>query len=174
MDVDYRAAEAVGAGVLFADWSLGSVDAAIVRRIGDVQPYRPGRFFERELPCLLAVLDDIEARLEAIVIDGYAVLGDGEPGLGAHLSDALDGRVPVIGVAKTRFRDTPPETEVMRGASRRPLYVTSIGMDAGDARRAVRLMHGSHRIPTMLAAVDRLARSGWGRLVGANGPQTAE
>ena len=58
VDVDYRPdGSAVASGILFADWRSGTVEATFIRRIAAVQPYHPGRFFERELPCILAVLD---------------------------------------------------------------------------------------------------------------------
>jgi len=66
----------------------------------------------------------------------------------------------VIGVAKSAFLDTPPETEVLRGASAKPLYVTSMGVEAETARACVRAMHGDHRVPTILAAADRACRRG--------------
>jgi deoxyribonuclease V len=161
VDVDYRAqGGAVAAGVLFGDWASDIAEGTLVRHIAAVEPYRPGRFFERELPCILALLEDLPGRPETIVIDGYAVLGpDRRDGLGAHLFRALKGAIPVIGVAKTRFRDTPAEAEVRRPGSSRPLYVTSVGVAEAAARSCVRSMHGAHRIPTLLAAVDRACRT---------------
>ncbi|WP_245872852.1 hypothetical protein [Deinococcus planocerae] len=82
------------------------------------------------------------------------------PGLGWHLWEALAGRVPVIGVAKSRFHGTPGETEVFRGTSRSPLFVTSVGLPLEEAKGDIRGMAGAHRIPTLLKEVDRLSRSG--------------
>lgn len=161
VDVDYRpGGGAVAAGALFGTWGDAQAAHMVIRHVPEVAPYRPGRFFERELPCILAVLAGLDLP-ETIVIDGYVQLGgEGRDGLGAHLHRALDGKVPVIGIAKTRFRDTPPETELLRGGSDRPLYVTSAGIDPTEARRLVGSMHGPHRIPTILTAVDRACRSG--------------
>ena len=159
VDVHYRGdGGAVAAGVFFADWTSGTIRQTLIRRIAGVLPYRPGRFFERELPCILRVLDGLTQMPEAIVVDGYVVLGDGREGLGAHLFRTLGGAVPVVGVAKNRFPGTASEAEIHRGGSRRPLYVTSIGLDPEAARRCVRSMHGAHRIPTVLAAADRACR----------------
>lgn len=161
VDVNYRDdGSAAAAGIVFAGWASGTIEDTVVRRIASVQPYRPGRFFERELPCLLAVLGDAPAQLDTIVIDGYAVLGrERRDGLGAHLFRALNGAIPVIGVAKNRFADTPAESEILRGTSSRPLYVTSIGIGEEAARACIRSMHGPHRIPTLLAAADRACRA---------------
>jgi deoxyinosine 3'endonuclease (endonuclease V) len=70
-----------------------------------VAPYRPGEFYLRELPPLRAVLED-PSGLSLLVVDGYADLDPaGRPGLGAHAHAEFG--IPVIGVAKSRFR-TPP------------------------------------------------------------------
>ena len=118
----------------------------------------PGAFFRRELPCLLAVIAKIETPLDALVVDGYVQLNDKE-GLGQHLYERLSRRVPVIGVAKTRFQGASG-AEVLRGSSRSPLYVTAVGIDRGEAATCIMRMHGSHRIPTLLKRADRLARTG--------------
>src|SRR5688572_28574458 len=65
-------------------------------------PYKPGAFFERELPPLLAVLAETGG-LDLLIVDGYVTLDpSGRPGLGEHVRAALG--IPVIGVAKTAFR----------------------------------------------------------------------
>ncbi len=96
---------------------------------------------------------------EIIVIDGYVTLGNDEKeGLGAHLYSALNSNIPVIGVAKNRFAGTPGKNEVYRGQSRQPLFVTCKGVDINDAKEFVRKMHGEHRLPTLIKAVDRECR----------------
>jgi len=91
-----------------------------------------------------------------MVVDGYVMFGN-RPGLGQHLFRSLDGKIPVIGVAKSRFKGFLA-SEVFRGGSIRPLYVTSAGMDPKKASEKIRTMHGTHRIPTLLKRVDLLAR----------------
>lgn len=150
---------AVAAAVAFARWDSAAPDATFVRRIDRVAPYRPGRFFERELPCVMAVLELVPGRPHAVVIDGHVTLGkERRDGLGAHLFRALGCTIPVIGVAKSAFVDTPPDTELLRGASAKPLYVTSMGIEAEAARACIRSMHGDHRMPTILAVADRTCR----------------
>lgn len=159
VDVDYREDGAVAAGILFRDWPSDVAQQTFIRRIGQVSPYRPGFFFERELPCIQDLLSDMAAKPETVIVDGYVYLGaDRRAGLGAHLFRALDEAIPVVGVAKTRFRDTPPRTDVFRGGSSRPLFVTAAGMDEDVAKDRVRAMHGPFRTPTMLFAVDRACR----------------
>ena len=160
VDVDYRLdGGAIAAGVLFRDWPSDVAQQTLIRRIGQVSPYRPGFFFERELPCILDLLSDMAVKPETVIVDGYVYLGaERRAGLGARLFEALGETVPVVGVAKTRFGDTPRRTEVFRGGSARPLFVTAAGMDEDVARDRVRSMHGPFRTPAMLSAVDRACR----------------
>jgi deoxyribonuclease V len=75
------------------------------------------------------------------------------------LFEALQSAIPVIGVAKSRYRNDTWSVHVCRGNSRRPLYVTSAGIEIATAAELVAKMHGKYRIPTLLQHVDRLARS---------------
>jgi len=159
VDVDYRGDGAVAACVLFRDWADEAPAAERVERIARVEPYVPGQFYRRELPCLLAVLAPVAAGLGAVVIDGYVWLRDEDtPGLGGHLYEALGRAVPVVGVAKTRFRSATAAVPVLRGGSARPLYVTAAGLSADEAARRVQDMHGPYRVPTLLKRVDQLCR----------------
>lgn len=160
LDVDYREAEAVAACVLAAAFEDLAPAAEWIVRVDHVEPYEPGAFYKRELPCLLAVLARAPAPPATVVIDGYVQLGPERRGLGAHLFESLGGTTPVIGVAKTAFHGATDAVAVHRGASGRPLFVTSVGVDAEVAARAVEAMHGPFRIPTLLRRVDRLCRAG--------------
>ena len=161
IDVYYQDQKAIVAGVLFHFWDAPKAADEIVIEIelDRVGEYEPGQFYKRELPCLLALLETLETLPEIIVIDGYVHLGSEEnPGLGQRLYDALEGRSIVIGVAKTRFQDTPATAEVYRGQSQNPLYVTAIGVGSPEAKRFITDMQGENRIPTLLKRVDRLTR----------------
>jgi deoxyribonuclease V len=123
----------------------------------DISDYVSGEFYKRELPCVLSLLNRINLEhLEAIVIDGFVYLDDeGKLGLGGHLYEALDGKIPIVGVAKTNFATIEKEKRVLlRGESVRPLFVTAIGMDLDEALKAVASMHGAFRIPTLLKQLD--------------------
>jgi deoxyribonuclease V len=112
------------------------------------------------LPILRAVLAQLAQTPAAILIDGYVQLDRaGLPGLGAHLYDALNSQTPVIGMAKTAFRNDNWSALVSRGESQNPLRVTAIGMDLHDAAENVRAMAGEHRIPAMLKLADQTARA---------------
>lgn len=158
LDVDYRDAGACAAAIVFRDWSDAVATEERTVWIAEVQPYEPGQFFRRELPCLLAVLRTLPP-IETMIIDGYVWLeGTSKPGLGAHLYEALGGNSVVIGVAKTKFQGADGAREVLRGTSQKPLYVTAVGVPVDVAAERVRAMHGAHRIPTLLKRVDDLCR----------------
>ena len=159
LDVDYRGEGAVAACVIAEGWEAAAPASEHIAHIANVAPYVPGRFFEREMPCLLAVLASLPRRPEVIVVDGQVWLDELRPGLGARLHEALGGAVPVVGVAKTRYRGAPA-LEVCRGESRKPLFVTAIGMPADEAARQVGAMRGAHRVPSLITRADRLARTG--------------
>jgi deoxyribonuclease V len=158
LDVQYDdpKQQALAAGVVFSDWSEARPAAEYTALCRDVAPYIPGEFYRRELPCLLAVLREIKEPIECILIDGYVQLGD-KPGLGQHLSAELNEQAPIIGVAKTPYAGAVA-VEVIRGASRSPLFVTSIGIDVTTAARHVQQMAGVYRVPDLLRRVDQLAR----------------
>jgi deoxyribonuclease V len=157
VDVDYRRAGAVAACVLFRAWADDRAIGERVDVIAEVASYQPGQFYRRELPCLLSVLEKVADPLETIVVDGYVWLADDQPGLGAHLYEALGRRAAVIGVAKTRFAGAQAEA-VLRGGSRRPLYVSAAGLDRVTAAQCIEGMHGPYRVPTLLRRVDQLCR----------------
>lgn len=160
LDVAYGMAASAVACKLIEDWGDRvpvASDAMKVR--GPPADYEPGEFFRRELPLLLGVIETLGRPIGLAVIDGYVWLSkDGRPGLGAHLFEHLGGTIPVIGVAKTRFRGDSWSAEVYRASSKRPLLVTSAGMAAAEAAACIHKMHGSYRVPTILRAVDQAAR----------------
>src|SRR5262249_846842 len=114
-------------------------------------------------PYLLEILGRLERVPSTLIVDGYVWLGEGRPGLGAHLHEALAGRAAVIGVAKTRFRGAAGKTAVvLRGHSKLGLFVGAIGMSLDDAAHAIERMAGPHRVPDLLRRVDRLSRTAKG------------
>jgi deoxyribonuclease V len=157
LDVCYHDATAIAACVVFEGW-LDDTPVDIVREAVSVpRRYRPGRFFERELPCLLAVLSGVRQRLDTILIDGYVHLTEGK-GLGASLHDALASPTVVIGVAKNPLAIADRFVPILRGRGAKPLYVSAIGCPLERAAAHVASMHGPYRIPTLLRLADRSAR----------------
>jgi deoxyribonuclease V len=168
VDVQYASDAATAAAVGFAAWP-DAVPALehVLQPAARPAAYEPGAFYKRELPFLLEVLAQVEARipLAAVIVDGHAWLREGEPGLGARLHEALGGRAPVVGVAKSAY-DGGIALPVLRGGSKQPLFVSAAAMDAQGAAELVRRMHGPHRLPTLLGRAGsprRIRRRGSGR-----------
>jgi deoxyribonuclease V len=159
VDVAYREDDGYAALLLFGAFRDARAFDVHLAHVGGVAPYQSGAFYLRELPCVMAVLARVDVPLEVIVIDGHVFLDDaGTPGLGARLHAAIAGAAAIVGVAKTSFRGAPAKP-VLRGTSTRPLFVSAIGIEVDAAAEAVRTMHGPHRLPTLLADVDRRARA---------------
>jgi deoxyribonuclease V len=147
--------------VAFAEWGAAVPAATYAATVSPIAAYEPGAFYKRELPCLLAVLAQVDlSEVSCVVVDGYVTLGaEQRPGLGQHLYEALGSRVPVVGLAKTRFLGVAPLVmPVLRGQSQNPLYVTSVGLPVGEAARLVAGMHGEYRFPTLLKLLDDLTK----------------
>ena len=160
LDVQYLDDAAQAAAIVFDDWQSDTSVSQHTALVSQPAEYESGKFYLRELQPLLTVLEEIKSPLDAYVVDGYCYLSaDRSPGLGAYLAEALDGETTVIGVAKNRYRDTRHAVELLRGGSSRPLFVTSIGIQYAAAAQHIKEMAGDHRLPTLLKAVDRLART---------------
>lgn len=159
-DVHYTENTATAAGVLLKNWDAAEASDFVTVHIPEAAEYIPGQFYKRELPCLLALLKELPAEPECIIVDGFVYLDDEEkPGLGKHLYDVLDGRIPVVGVAKSAFTSTPAECGILRGNSQNPLYVTAAGIELSAAKVLITQMHGAYRMPTMLKLADQVCRA---------------
>jgi deoxyribonuclease V len=161
LDVDYGQARAAAACLAFERWADRSPHEVFRVVMPIPAAYRAGRFFERELPCLRAVLEQAGQAFEKIVIDGYVHLKtEAGLGLGAHLRQSLAYPSVVIGVAKTPLTIAHRFVPLCRGRSRKPLFISAIGCPAEQAAQFIFRMHGPHRIPTLLKWVDHYARTG--------------
>lgn len=151
LDVHYRGDLYTASCVIFSGWEDAGPLEVVTTEGRGVRPYRPGFFYERELPCLLDVLGKASRHLETIVLDGYVHLAEPHrKGLGMFLYESLGGRSTVVGVAKNPLSIAERFVEVMRGTSSRPLYVSCAGCTLEEACSWIQNMHGAHRIPTLL------------------------
>lgn len=165
VDACYGPDATAAAGITFRTWRDTEPVSEVVRILNAAVDYEPGQFWRRELPCVLSVINDLDAAPSIVVVDGYVWLDDSKrKGLGAHLFEALQGRIPVIGVAKTPFGRSKHAQCVFRGHSHKPLYVTVEGLPSPEAAAAIASMYGEHRIPALLKRVDQLCRSSLERL----------
>lgn len=165
LDVHYRESDqtnhttATVAGVRFLGIEHAHILSEHTIDLNDVAPYESGQFYKREMPCLLALINQINEPFDVIIIDGYVFLdGANKAGLGKYLYDNLADKKPIIGIAKNHFCDIPESCAVWRGISKHPLYVTSIGIDITKSKEMVSKMDGDHRMPKMITYVDKLGR----------------
>lgn len=173
---DYRGYKVVG--VLIDNWNSSEADEIISITSSDksFNAYIPGKFKERELPCIKKLLRTISSvdkmQIDTIIIDGYAQLSNGKDSvdtLGTSLHEYLCksgfGHISVIGVAKSKYHD--PEfmkdcVEVMRGKeSINPLYISSVGwIKPDEAGKKIKSMYGDNKFPTMISLADKETKVG--------------
>ena len=165
LDVHYKegqetdAVTATVAGIRFEGIKQSRILNEYTVEVNDVAPYESGQFYKREMPCLLALINQIDEPFDAIIIDGYVFLdGVSKAGLGKYLYDNLANKKPIIGIAKNHFYDIPEDYAVWRGISKHPLYVTSTGIEIKKAKEMISRMDGDNRMPKMVTYVDKLGR----------------
>ena len=160
VDVDYQELIKKGhvAGIV-SGTALDSKEKQILTAVVDhIEEYQPGQFYRRELRCVDAVVKQLGIkRIDMILVDGYADFGTDKVSLGASVY--MKYHVPVIGIAKNFFKGCLVEnTEVFRGESQKPLYVTCQGITHGKAKDIVRRMAGEFRVPYLVKQADQYAR----------------
>lgn len=162
IDVHYRDTYAKAVSIEFDQWGAEEPEQVHEVLVEELHEYIPGSFYLRELPCILEVLkmSPLE-NIDLILIDGYVILNnEGKKGLGAYLYDELDGKIPVIGVAKNPFKSNEKYVrEVYRGKSKKPFFVTALGMDVEEAAEQVKNMKGPYRIPDLLRILDQKTKA---------------
>ena len=159
IDVQYDSHDGASAGlVLFNDWSDDHPVETHHHRVDNCAPYEPGKFFRRELPVIMETLKLTDQTIDTLVVDCYVDFAESDPALGRYLYEALDQKVTIVGVAKSKFRDTTYAVEITRGESSNPLFITSAGVESEKAAQCIEQMSGDFRIPTLLKLADSIAR----------------
>lgn len=141
----------------FENWTNDKPVEVYAEIIEEIAAYEPGSFYKREMPCILSLLQQINLNdISLIIVDSFVLLDDdGKMGLGAHLFEALDSKIPIIGVAKTGFHNNKKNVrELLRGESKKPLFISAIGINLELAYNHVKSMHGIYRMPTLLQILD--------------------
>lgn len=162
VDVKYNEKEksAKAVGLLF-NWEDEKQVKVITKSINEINQYKSGEFYKRELPCIKAIMEDLaHIEITAIIIDGYVFIDNNNGyGLGGHVYEVYNKKISVIGVAKTPFfKNKETVKKIYRGKSKNPLYVSSIGVDLDYVSKKIQEMHGDYRIPTLLKKLDGLTR----------------
>ncbi|HOP86568.1 MAG TPA: endonuclease V, partial [Syntrophorhabdaceae bacterium] len=90
IDVHYDRDNAHVGCVVFENWQDNNPLEFKRITLSIPSAYRPGRFFERELPCLLAAIKDFRCIFDTIIIDSYVHLKkEAGKGLGTYLYESL-------------------------------------------------------------------------------------
>jgi len=161
IDVGYDENKANAASISFQNWDDSSPIDSKKILLENIADYEPGKFYLRELPCILASLNQYDLnQVDTIIIDGFVWLNsEKKRGLGAYLSENLERKIPIIGVAKRKFHgENIFMKTIERGESKNPLFITAEGIEVKKAAELIKNMDGEYRIPTLLKAVDQLSR----------------
>lgn len=145
----------------FEEWTTKDDFTVYSEVMEGIEEYIPGEFYKRELPCILSLLKKIKyEKIEVIIVDGFVYLDDNHKlGLGGHLYNYLEEKIPIVGVAKSNFASiTNCKRELRRGKSSNPLFITAVGIDIDEAVRLINNMAGDFRIPTLLKHLDTLTK----------------
>ena len=167
-DTYYYENKAKTIGVSFNSWEDENFQEIYSEIIEGVAEYEPGSFYKRELPCISSLLEKINLdEIDTIIVDGYVILDDnGKLGLGGHLFENLDRRIPIIGVAKTGYHSNKLNTKaLLRGESKNPLYISALGIELELAYENIKSMHGKYRMPTLLQIMDSKTKETVGHTV---------
>jgi deoxyribonuclease V len=99
LDVGFEAQGRItrAAAVLLDAGTLQPLASAVVR-VPTVMPYIPGLLSFRELPALLAAMEQLPHRPDLVLVDGQGIAHPRRLGVAAHFGVATD--LPSIGVAK--------------------------------------------------------------------------
>lgn len=161
IDVHYREDYARIVALAFHNWEDTQPFQTYIAIKNDIVEYEPGAFYKRELPCIVEIMKSIDlTQVQYIIVDGYVYLDDtGKKGLGYYVYDYYEGKIPIIGVAKSRFFENAHYVRpILRGESQSPLYITAIGINLDEAAQNIKNMYGDYRMPTLLKLLDTLTK----------------
>ncbi|MCH2548241.1 MAG: deoxyribonuclease V [Alphaproteobacteria bacterium] len=82
-------------------------------------PYISGLLSFREIPAILAALEQLEHKPDLLMVDGQGIAHPRRMGIAAHLGVMID--IPSIGVAKSRLCGNYNEPDLIKGAQT-PLF----------------------------------------------------
>ncbi len=160
-DVYYYENKAKTVAVCFKNWSDVQPDRVYSEILENVEEYQPGKFYKKELPCIISLLKQINIEnITEIIVDSFVILDDkGKNGLGGYLYEHLERKIPVIGVAKSDFvQNKINKQEIYRGLSKKPLYISALGIGLELASKNILNMEGEYRMPTLLKYLDTMTK----------------
>ncbi|GAA2209390.1 endonuclease V [Nonomuraea monospora] len=176
LDVHYRGDDALTAAVVVLDAGTLEPVEEVVAHGETAFPYVPGLFAFRELPALVAALEQLTVTPDLLVCDGHGLAHPRGFGLACHLG-VLTG-LPSLGVGKTPFVGTHEPPGPGRGAwapiihegaavgralrtqrGVKPVYVSQghrISLDVASSQVLHLTPH--YRLPEPIRHADHLAR----------------
>ncbi len=120
VDCSYdRAANTTRAVIALVDFDSLKPLTSFIADVETAFPYVPGFLSFREIPAILAALENLDETPDLLMVDGQGIAHPRRLGIAAHLGALLD--IPAIGVAKSRLTGTYSEPGPRRG-DRSPLY----------------------------------------------------
>jgi len=155
-DVYYSPTKVQAAGLVISSWQADTATEEYIYQSPTAQDYVAGEFYQRELPHLLQLLALIKD-VDCVVVDAHVWLQANQPGCGHYLWEQLGKKIPVIGVAKNAFHQGVAKP-LLRGTSKKPLYISAVGIEVDAVIPLIASMHGDFRIPALLRQVDQLSR----------------
>ena len=159
VDVYYKKDKACVCAIEIESFENERIKNRYISSCKDFNKYEPGKFYKRELPCILQILNRYKLNPKIVIIDGYVYLdGYRKKGLGGYLYDELNKDVKIIGVAKSRYYLISDEFAIYRRNSKKPLYITSAGIEIEKAKNLIKNMRGDYRIPDLLKIADRCSK----------------
>ena len=147
------------AGVLLNQHTDSEIAGFITADIKNIAKYESGSFYKRELQGVKAIIDKLNyTNIDLIIVDGFAKFDDGiHQSLGEYVNKMYD--ITVIGVAKKWCDFCKVEnTEIYRGISNNPLFVTTVGGNNEQSKTIIKEMFGDNRIPYAIKLADSFAR----------------
>lgn len=156
-DVYYYGNYARACCIVFSN-SEEEIISEYISDIEGIEEYISGKFYKRELPCILKVIEKVEENIDIIITDSFIWVDGYKKGLGAYLFESINHKIPIIGVAKSYLKGSTAYLKIYRGKSYNPLYVSAIGIDLNYAAKLIKSLKGDFRIPDILKKVDKLSR----------------
>lgn len=156
-------------GLVFDQWNSKEPLYILESTVTEFSPYVPGKFWKRELPGILSIIQKINLlEFDTILLDGFTGLIDSSgirsSGLGEKLEANINmhSRLSIIGVAKTLFgKSDLCSSPVYRGQAKTPLWVSvTPGSEVSlpTAANYVKSMHGDYKIPSILKQLDKYTK----------------
>uniref|UniRef100_A0A7C2K315 Methylated-DNA-[protein]-cysteine S-methyltransferase DNA binding domain-containing protein n=1 Tax=Schlesneria paludicola TaxID=360056 RepID=A0A7C2K315_9PLAN len=192
VDLSYASPDLAVAAYAAVDVATGKIIAEHTTTAAVTFPYIPGYLTFRELPPLLALLDDVRRQgplAPVILVDGSGRLHPRQAGLAVAVG--VCGGCVTVGVSKHQLCGRVREDELVdgcptiwhqderlgvkltTGSKRRTVFLSpGTGIDLASSLRMVQAVWRTERLPRPIARADALSRTVAKQLIVAEEPRT--